>query len=143
MSNQSSAYCYGSAAIKIEAPFLVLHEGGAGRTARRSERQHDAKPLGLGVLLAGALVCLAVIGGTYFAQAHSSQAVASALGQAQASERVVRDGESLWCIARECDVPGTSTRDVVDWIEAANSLDGGAVYAGQRILVPSGVVSAR
>ena len=138
MSNQPSAYCYGSAAIKIEAPFLVLHEGGAGRTARRSERQHDAKPLGLGVL-----VCLAVIGGTYFAQAHSSQAVASALGQAQASERVVRDGESLWRIARECDVPGTSTRDVVDWIEAANSLDGGAVYAGQRILVPSGVVSAR
>ena len=69
MSNQSSAYCYGSAAIKIEAPFLVLHEGGAGRTARRSERQHDAKPLGLGVLLAGVLVCLAVIGGTYFAQA--------------------------------------------------------------------------
>ena len=135
MSNQSSAYCYGSAAIKIEAPFLVLHEGGAGRTARRSERQHDAKPLGLGVLLAGVLVCLAVIGGTYFAQAHS--------GQAQASERVVRDGESLWRIARECDVPGTSTRDVVDWIEAANSLDGGAVYAGQRILVPSGVVSAR
>ena len=116
MSNQSSAYCYGSAAIKIEAPFLVL---------------------------AGVLVCLAVIGGTYFAQAHSSQAVASALGQAQASERVVRDGESLWRIARECDVPGTSTRDVVDWIEAANSLDGGAVYAGQRILVPSGVVSAR
>ena len=68
MSNQSSAYCYGSAAIKIEAPFLVLHEGGAGRTASRSERQRDAKPLGLGVLLAGVLVCLAVIVGTYFAQ---------------------------------------------------------------------------
>ena len=44
MSNQSSAYCYGSAAIKIETPFLVLHEGGAGRTARRYERQRDASP---------------------------------------------------------------------------------------------------
>ncbi len=143
MSTLNSTYCYGTAAVKIDVPHLVLLEGGAAHSAAASGRKASAKPLGL----LGVLVCVAVASciaiGAAYVQDRNSSAIFQALSQAPVSEHVIHDGETIWQIAEHCDVPGVPTKDLVDWIIKENDLGGGLVSVGQRIAVPQGQASLR
>lgn len=143
MSTQSNAYCYGSAALKIDAPYLVLHEGGNGCPGSRRCKAGDIRPMGVGALLICVLVCASVFAGAFLLQDRSVSVVSQTLGQLPTSEHVVRDGETLWGIASDCGLDGVATRDVVDWIQRSNSLEDGSIHAGQRLAVPHGDASPR
>lgn len=143
MSNQSNAYCYGSAALKIDAPYLILHEGGRGASEGRREAVCGVEPLSLRLLALCVFVCFTVFAGALYLQERSAASVFQTLGEAPTSEHVVRDGETLWEIASGCGFDGASTRDVVEWIQQSNSLGTGSIYAGQRLVVPHGVASPR
>lgn len=143
MSTQSNAYCYGSAALKIDAPFLVLHEGGRNGSDARHCSAEGVKPMGLRAILLCVFASIAIFAGALYLQDRAASSVSRALGQLPTSEHVVRDGETLWEIASGCGLDGVSTRDVVEWISQSNSLGGGAIYAGQRLAVPQYVASPR
>ena len=57
-------------------------------------------------------------------------------GLASRSRYVVREGDTLWSIARGV-APGEDPRPLVDAIAAANGVDPGAIVPGQTLLVPS------
>jgi nucleoid-associated protein YgaU len=58
-------------------------------------------------------------------------------GLASRSSYVVREGDTLWSIARGV-AQGEDPRPLVDAIAAANGVDPGAIVPGQTLLVPSG-----
>ena len=57
-------------------------------------------------------------------------------GLASRSSYVVRQGDTLWSIARGV-APGEDPRPLVDAIAEANGVDPGAIVPGQTLLVPS------
>lgn len=59
------------------------------------------------------------------------------VGLAARSSYVVREGDTLWSIARRV-APGEDPRPMVDAITAANGVDARAIVPGQTLLVPSG-----
>ena|SRR5688572_2738683 len=61
---------------------------------------------------------------------------AEGAGLASRSSYVVREGDTLWSIARGVS-PGEDPRPLVDAIAAANEVDPGAIVPGQTLLVPS------
>src|SRR5688572_24591595 len=61
---------------------------------------------------------------------------AEGAGLASRSSYVVRQGDTLWSIARGVS-PGEDPRPLVDAIAAANEVDPGAIVPGQTLLVPS------
>lgn len=140
MSN-ANAFCYGSSAVKLDRPSLVLIEGGA----NVRDEPRDAKPVPgrapLAAVFAGALVVLVLLAFGTLSQALASSQVASRLGAAPVATHVVRDGETVWSIAGECDFSDVSTKDVANWIEERNGLGDGMIYAGQRLDVPQGAAS--
>jgi len=55
----------------------------------------------------------------------------------EAADRyVVREGDTLWAIARERS-PGRDPRDVVQAIVDANQIDAGALLPGQVLVIPA------
>jgi len=62
----------------------------------------------------------------------------AAAGPARPATRyvTVAPGQTLWQIARAV-APADDPRDTVDRIRSLNDLDGAAVRAGQRLVVPS------
>ena len=65
----------------------------------------------------------------------ASEARARTLDSAPTTTVTVCAGESLWSIAGRHGVEGVPTQDVVSWIEARNSIEGGRIDPGQRIVV--------
>ena len=55
---------------------------------------------------------------------------------ASRSSYVVRQGDTLWSIARRV-APGEDPRPLVDAIVSVNGVDAGAIGPGQTLLVPS------
>jgi len=55
---------------------------------------------------------------------------------ASRSSYVVRQGDTLWSIARRV-APGEDPRPLVDAIVSVNGVDAGAIVPGQTLLVPS------
>jgi hypothetical protein len=51
------------------------------------------------------------------------------------SSYVVREGDTLWTIARRL-APGSDPRPIVDVLSAANGLDAGLIVPGQTLVVP-------
>lgn len=83
------------------------------------------------VLLAAGLA----LGGVLSAQ---SAAAGGPQGAVPVSAHVVQPGDTVWGIAAAVAAPGQDVRDVVATIEQLNGLDGGAIVAGQRLVVPEG-----
>lgn len=84
------------------------------------------------------LVTLAVVL-ALFGSAATERAMADAPGEPVAvATRTVVAGETLWDIARSVAAPGQDVREVVDALAELNGIRGGAVMAGQQILVPVG-----
>jgi nucleoid-associated protein YgaU len=50
---------------------------------------------------------------------------------------VVREGDTLWSIARRL-APGEDPRPLVDAISAANGVEAGALVPGQTLVIPDG-----
>lgn len=49
---------------------------------------------------------------------------------------VVRQGDTLWSIAKRCDVPGDNVPEKVAAIRAANGLGSASLTPGQSLVVP-------
>lgn len=69
-----------------------------------------------------------------------AQAVSGAreLESVSRTSYVVREGDTLWSIAKRLD-PGEDPRPLVDAISAANRVQAGALVPGQTLLIPAGV----
>jgi len=52
------------------------------------------------------------------------------------STYLVREGDTLWSIARRV-TPGEDPRPLVDAISAANGVEAGALVPGQTLLIPA------
>ncbi len=128
-----------SAALRAEPPSAVLGI----RLAPPSRREDSA--LGLRLTRRGRVVLalVAAAAATVFGLAAASAAQAAdhsaSPGSAahSLSRIVVQPGQTLWSIAVQAD-PHADPRLVVQQIMAANSLPGGSLQAGQRLLVPQG-----
>jgi nucleoid-associated protein YgaU len=82
-------------------------------------------------------LCLALVAAVWAGPLGRIVAGADGAGLASRSTYVVREGDTLWSIARGV-LPGEDPRPLVDAIAAANGVDAGAIVPGQTLLVPSG-----
>ncbi|MDI6844202.1 MAG: LysM peptidoglycan-binding domain-containing protein [Anaerosomatales bacterium] len=82
----------------------------------------------LGAALSLALLLAAI--------AHAGVTVAPDAGTTGTVVVVVRPGDTLWSIARRCDVPGRSMPEKVAAIRAANDLATAVIRPGQTLVVP-------
>jgi nucleoid-associated protein YgaU len=82
-------------------------------------------------------LCLALVAAVWAGPLGRIVTGADGAGLASRSTYVVREGDTLWSIARGV-VPGEDPRPLVDAIAAANGVDAGAIVPGQTLLVPSG-----
>ena len=122
---------------------LVLYDGGlAGRPAhvtlagagfgpRRMGWREPAVALLAAVALSGALALAGLL-----ADARVASSASAALDSLPVETVTARQGDSLWSIAQAIHVRGVPTADVVSWIEEANSVDGGELAIGQKLVVP-------
>jgi hypothetical protein len=128
-----------SAALRAEPPSAVL-----GIRLAPSSRREDSTPSlrltrrGRVVLALFAAAAATLFG---FAAASAAQAADHRASPGTAghslSRIVVQPGQTLWSIAVRAD-PHADPRLVVQQIMVANSLPGGSLRAGQRLLVPHG-----
>lgn len=81
--------------------------------------------------------CLALVAGVWAGPLGRIVAGSEGAGLASRSSYVVREGDTLWSIARGV-APDEDPRPLVDAIAAANGVDAGAIVPGQTLLVPSG-----
>ena len=97
-------------------------------TTVRLTRRGRLVVLALGLLLV-ALVGVVLAGGSM---------ATSESGPTPATEMItVGTGDTLWAIAAERAESG-DVREVIERIQRLNSLDGGLVVTGQRLVVPAG-----
>ena len=97
-------------------------------TTVRLTRRGRLVVLALGLLLV-ALVGVVLAGGSM---------ATSESGPTPATEMItVGTGDTLWAIAAERAEAG-DVREVIEHIQRLNSLDGGLVVTGQRLVVPAG-----
>lgn len=135
----------GTAALSARPCGLVLIEGGRARhrqaPARRAPRRPAVLEAGqaLRALLAGAAVILAVVLASALAEPARSVRSLEAIDALPTQTVVVQEGDSLWDIARRCG-EAASSREVVDWIQERNGIEGGLIVPGQRLVVPVGDV---
>ncbi len=80
---------------------------------------------------------LALVAGVWAGPLGRIVAGADSAGLASRSSYVVREGDTLWSIARGV-ARGEDPRPLVDAIAAVNGVDAGAIVPGQTLLVPSG-----
>jgi nucleoid-associated protein YgaU len=83
-----------------------------------------------------ATLTVALIAGVWAGPLGRIVAGAGGAGLASRSSYVVREGDTLWSIARGVS-PGGDPRPLVDAIAAANGVDPGAIVPGQTLFVPS------
>jgi LysM domain-containing protein len=95
------------------------------RGLRRSRRSWRRDPL----VVAAAILCAALFLVVLARAAYGGTSVAG--------EQIhVQPGETLWSIATER-YPGDDVRSRIDEIISANHLQGGQVYAGETLILPS------
>jgi len=82
-------------------------------------------------------MCLALVAAVWAGPLGRIVAGSEGAGLASRSSYVVRQGDTLWSIARGV-APDEDPRPLVDEIAAANGVDAGAIVPGQTLLVPSG-----
>ncbi len=63
-------------------------------------------------------------------------AAQSAISSGEVQTVCIAPGDTLWSIAEEHEIPGTSTEDVVEWIKKSNGLSSSALMPGQRLVIP-------
>lgn len=68
--------------------------------------------------------------------AHAGATASPSAGATETIVVVVRPGDTLWSIARRCDVPGRSMPEKVAAIRAANDLATAMIRPGQTLVVP-------
>ena len=138
---QTSYQCNGSAALAVQESRLVLLEGGlAGATPARRQRGVSGRlrpSQSRLALVAAAVVVALALAASALSDHVASEARARTLDSAPTTTVTVCAGESLWSIAGRHGVEGVPTQDVVSWIEARNSIEGGRIDPGLRIVVPS------
>lgn len=136
----------GTAALDPREHGLVLIEGGrAAGGARGPERARARKvePARLTVrqaalfLALGCGLVVALLAASAVSDSLSRGRVAAAVGALPVETVVVEEGDSLWSIAEERPCEGVSTSELVRWIEEQNGFSGGALVAGQRLVVPA------
>jgi LysM repeat protein len=81
--------------------------------------------------------CLALVAAVWAGPVGRIVVGSEGAGLATRSSYVVRQGDTLWSIARGV-APGEDPRPLVDAIAAVNGVDPGAIVPGQTLLVPSG-----
>ena len=79
----------------------------------------------------GAVAVAAVLAGGWL----RPSAHAAISEPARRGSYVVREGDTLWSIARRL-APGTDPRRVVDQLVRANGVDPGSLVPGQTLVVP-------
>ena len=84
-------------------------------------------------------VILAVVLASALAEPARSVRSLEAIDALPTQTVVVQEGDSLWDIARRCG-EAASSREVVDWIQERNGIEGGLIVPGQRLVVPVGGV---
>ena len=136
----ASYQCNGSAALAVQESHLVLIDGGlVGARPARPQRAVSGRlrpAQSRLALVAAAIVVVAVLVASALSDCLAAEARARALDSAPTATVTVRAGDSLWSIAGGCGVDGVPTQDVVSWIEARNSIEGGRIDPGQRLVVP-------
>lgn len=136
----------GTAALSLAAPrpTLTLVHGGLSERPRR-ERSAAAPGLSrrqaLALVATGAALVLALCAASLASEALASQASSAALAAVPTQTVCVLEGDTLWGLAERHGVEGVATQDVVAWIEHQNGLDGAALKAGSRLVVPAGGTS--
>ena len=81
-------------------------------------------------------VCLVLVGSAWAAPAVRALTPDQPVRVARSSY-VVRQGDTLWSIARRV-APGGDPRPLVDALAEANDIDAGGLVPGQSLLVPVG-----
>lgn len=127
----------GTSALKATAkPHLVVIEGGADRTfAHKAQLAPD--PFFTPLRLIACVVCSFLIALAIYLPGYVAHVTAeAALDAAQTEVMRVASGDSLWSIAEEHPVEGTTVKDVVEWLREENSLTSSNLQIGQELLVP-------
>jgi nucleoid-associated protein YgaU len=83
-----------------------------------------------------ATLTVALVAGVWAGPLGRIVAGADGAGLASRSSYVVREGDTLWSIAKGVS-PGEDPRPLVDAIASANGVDPGAIVPGQTLVVPS------
>lgn len=141
LNNQNVSYrCDGTAALAPEYPSLTLIQGGkskvaaSSRAAEAKRNVFSVKDIAVLVMIA-LMACALCVARDRFISAN----ISSALENAQTTVVTVHDGDTLWGLAQNYSVSGVSTKDLVEWIESENNLDGASIRAGQALVVPASV----
>lgn len=132
---KTDAMFEGNLALDIEQDFkptFTVVDGGLGASSNSSQHKSSSA-----TYIAIALLAISLIGiMVSFCIVHSEN-VAQAIGTAHHTMISVREGDSLWSIASECNVPGLTTQEISDAIVSFNHLDSKTLTPGQELTVPS------
>lgn len=132
---KTKAMFEGNLALDIEQDFkptFTVVDGGRCSTSNSSHHMSSST-----TYIAIALLALTLIGiMVTFCTVHSKN-VAQAIGSAHRTTIAVQQGDSLWSIASECNVPGLTTQEISDAIVSFNHLDSTTLTPGQELTVPS------
>lgn len=102
-------------------------------SAQLQRRRQEGKGIMLAVALAVVLVACAI--STFVSNARHAEAQ-RAIGASEVQTIRVAPGDTLWKIAEQHEVPGTTTSDVIEWIKEYNGLSSSALVPGQSIVTP-------
>lgn len=141
LNNQNVSYrCDGTSALAPEYPALSLIQGGKSTTVAPA-RAIEVKRVAFSIKGLAALVLVALIACALCVarERFISAGISSVLDGADTTAITVHDGDTLWGLAQDHSVAGISTKDVVKWIEAENSLDNASIQPGQELIVPVSV----
>lgn len=96
-------------------------------------QQRESKGIMLAVALASVLVACAI--STFVSNARHAQAQ-RVISESEVQTIHVAPGDTIWKIAEQHEVPGTTTSDVIEWIKEYNGLSSSALVPGQSIVTP-------
>ncbi len=126
---------HGNLALALEddhAPRFTVIEGGRCANISSVTRRSTAATY---VIIA--ILALAMIGFAVASVAGRSASLAHTLAELPRTSVTVKNGDSLWSIAADCDIPHLSTQEISDAIVSWNHLDSTTLVPGQVLSVPS------